>query len=123
LKITDRKKEMFKTSGGKYIAPSLIENHLKQSRFIEQAMVVGEGEKMPAALIQINFNFVKDWCKIHEIEFTSDESIIQNPRVIDRIQREIDEANKKFGHWEQIKRFELTPDIWSIENGHLTPTM
>jgi long-chain acyl-CoA synthetase len=123
LKITDRKKEMFKTSGGKYIAPSLIENHLKQSRFIEQAMVVGEGEKMPAALIQINFNFVKDWCKIHEIEFTSDESIIQNPRVIDRIQREIDEANKKFGHWEQIKKFELTPDIWSIENGHLTPTM
>lgn len=123
LKITDRKKEMFKTSGGKYIAPSLIENHLKQSRFIEQVMVVGEGEKMPAALIQINFNFVKDWCKIHEIDVNSHEDIVNNPRVIERIQKEIDEANKKFGHWEQVKKFEMTPDVWSIEGGHLTPTM
>src|SRR5690606_15247664 len=123
LKITDRKKEMFKTSGGKYIAPSLIENHLKQSRFIEQVMVVGEGEKMPAALIQINFNFVKDWCKIHEIDVNSHEDIVNNTRVIERIQKEIDEANKKFGHWEQVKKFEMTPDVWSIEGGHLTPTM
>lgn len=123
LKITDRKKEMFKTSGGKYIAPSLIENQLKQSRFIEQVMVVGEGEKMPAALIQANFNFVKDWCKIHGIDFTSEANIITNPKVIERIQKEIDDANKKFGHWEQIKKFELTPDVWSIDGGHLTPTM
>lgn len=123
LKITDRKKEMFKTSGGKYIAPSLIENRLKQSRFIEQVMVVGEGEKMPAALVQVNFNFVKDWCKIHDIDFVSNESIVNNPRLIDRIQQEIDEANKKFGHWEQVKKFELTPDVWSIDSGHLTPTL
>jgi long-chain acyl-CoA synthetase len=123
LKITDRKKEMFKTSGGKYIAPSLIENRLKQSRFIEQVMVVGEGEKMPAALIQVNFNFVKDWCKIHDIDFISNESVVNNPKLIDRIQQEIDEANKKFGHWEQVKKFELTPDIWSIDGGHLTPTL
>lgn len=123
LKITDRKKEMFKTSGGKYIAPSLIENQLKQSRFIEQVMVVGEGEKMPAALIQVNFKFVKDWCKIHKIDFNSDESIVKNPKVIERIQQEIDVANKKFGHWEQVKKFELTPDVWSMEGGHLTPTM
>jgi len=123
LKITDRKKEMFKTSGGKYIAPSLIENRLKQSRFIEQVMVVGEGEKMPAALIQVNFNFVKDWCKIHDIDFVSNESIVNNPKLIDRIQQEIDDANKKFGHWEQVKKFELTPDVWSIDSGHLTPTL
>ncbi|WP_100614858.1 AMP-dependent synthetase/ligase [Confluentibacter citreus] len=123
LKITDRKKEMFKTSGGKYIAPSIIENQLKQSRFIEQVMVVGDGEKMPAALIQINFDFVKKWGKIHGIDFSTDLSISNNPKVIERIQKEIDEANKKFGQWEQIKKFELTPDIWSIDAGHLTPTM
>ncbi|MGE5943149.1 MAG: AMP-dependent synthetase/ligase, partial [Flavobacteriales bacterium] len=123
LKITDRKKEMFKTSGGKYIAPSIIENQLKQSRFIEQVMVVGEGERMPAALIQINFDFVEKWGKIHGIVFNSKNDIITNPQLIERIQKEIDEANKKFGQWEQIKKFELTPDIWSIEAGHLTPTM
>ena len=123
LKITDRKKEMFKTSGGKYIAPTLIENQLKQSRFIDQVMVIGEGEKMPAALVQINFDFVEEWCKIHGIAVTSKEDLISNQKVIDRIQKEIDEANKKFGHWEQIKKFELTPDVWSIDGGHLTPTM
>jgi long-chain acyl-CoA synthetase len=123
LRITDRKKEMFKTSGGKYIAPSIIENQLKQSRFIEQIMVIGDGEKMPAALIQCNFNYVKDWCKIHDIDFNSEETIVNNPKLIERIQKEIDESNKKFGHWEQIKRFELTPDIWSIDGGQLTPTM
>lgn len=123
LKITDRKKEMFKTSGGKYIAPSIIENQLKQSRFIEQVMVIGDGEKMPAALIQINFDFVEKWGKIHGITFHSQSDIISNPQLIDRIQKEIDEANKKFGQWEQIKKFELTPDVWSIDAGHLTPTM
>ncbi|WP_100612628.1 AMP-dependent synthetase/ligase [Confluentibacter lentus] len=123
LKITDRKKEMFKTSGGKYIAPSIIENQLKQSRFIEQVMVIGDGEKMPAALIQINFDFVEKWGKLHGITFNSKSDIISNPQLIERIQKEIDEANKKFGQWEQIKKFELTPDIWSIDAGHLTPTM
>ncbi len=123
LKITDRKKEMFKTSGGKYIAPALIENQLKQSRFIEQAMVIGEGEKMPAALIQINFEFVKEWAKRHNIDYISDEEIVKNPKLISRIQEEVDFANEKFGKWEKIKRFELTPDIWSIDGGHLTPTM
>ncbi|OYX25093.1 MAG: long-chain fatty acid--CoA ligase [Flavobacteriales bacterium 32-35-8] len=123
LKITDRKKEMFKTSGGKYIAPSIIENQLKQSRFIEQVMVIGDGEKMPAALIQINFDFVEKWGKLHGITFNSKSDIISNPQLIERIQKEIDEANKKFGQWEQIKKFELTPDVWSIDAGHLTPTM
>jgi long-chain acyl-CoA synthetase len=124
LKITDRKKEMFKTSGGKYIAPQLIENTMKQSRFIEQIMVIGDGEKMPAALIQPNFEFIKEWAKIHSINVgTSNEDIISNSKVIDRIQEEINVLNEKFGNWEKIKRFELTPDLWTIDGGHLTPTL
>ncbi|MGV8814325.1 MAG: AMP-dependent synthetase/ligase [Gelidibacter sp.] len=124
LKITDRKKEMFKTSGGKYVAPSLIENELKQSRFIEQIMVIGEGEKMPAALIQPDFEFIKDWIKHKNLDIKLDnDSIESSPIVLDRIQKEIDKANEHFGKWEQIKKFELTPDIWTIEGGHLTPTM
>ncbi|WP_291286000.1 long-chain fatty acid--CoA ligase, partial [Flavobacterium sp.] len=110
LKITDRKKEMFKTSGGKYIAPQLIENAMKQSRFIEQIMVIGEGEKMPAAFIQPNFEFVKEWAKIHKITLGStDKEISTNAQVIKRIDEEVEGINEKFGHWEKIKRFELTP--------------
>ena len=124
LKITDRKKEMFKTSGGKYIAPQLIENTMKQSRFIEQIMVIGDGQKMPAAFIQPNFDFLKEWAVIHGIKLgTSNEEIIANEKVIERIQGEIDTLNEKFGNWEKIKRFELTPDVWSIEGGQLTPTL
>ncbi|MCF7567915.1 AMP-binding protein [Sabulilitoribacter arenilitoris] len=123
LKITDRKKEMFKTSGGKYVAPALIENRFKQSRFIEQIMVIGEGEKMPAALIQLNFEFVEEWGKRHDITFNSKNDIICNETLHERIQEEIDEANTHFGKWEQIKKFEITPDVWTIDAGHLTPTM
>jgi long-chain acyl-CoA synthetase len=123
LKITDRKKEMFKTSGGKYVAPALLENQFKQSRFIEQIMVIGEGEKMPAALIQVNYEFVEEWAKRHHLKFNSNEEIASNQKLRDRIQEEIDEANQKFGHWEQIKKFEITPNAWTIEDGHLTPTM
>tara|TARA_R110001583_G_scaffold74093_5_gene205459 strand:- start:2266 stop:4035 length:1770 start_codon:yes stop_codon:yes gene_type:complete len=123
LKITDRKKEMFKTSGGKYVAPALLENQFKQSRFIEQIMVIGEGEKMPAALIQLNYEFVKEWAKRHNIEYKSNEDIITDSILKERIQEEIDTANTNFGKWEQIKKFEITPDIWSIDAGHLTPTM
>ena len=124
LKITDRKKEMFKTSGGKYIAPQLLENTMKQSRFIEQIMVIGDGEKMPGALIQPNFEFIKEWAKIHSINVgISNEEIISNKKIIDRIQEEINLLNEKFGSWEKIKRFELTPDLWTIDGGHLTPTL
>ena len=124
LKITDRKKEMFKTSGGKYVAPQLLENALKQSFFIEQIMVIGEGEKMPAAIIQPNFEFIKDWGKQKGYDIPTDpKEMIKDPRVIERIQKEVDTYNKNFGKWEQIKRFELTPDVWSIDAGHLTPTM
>lgn len=124
LKITDRKKEMFKTSGGKYVAPQVLENTFKQSRFIEQIMVIGDGEKMPAAFIQPNFEFVKDWANRKKINIgATNEEIVANKDVIARIQEEVDEANEKFGNWEKVKRFELTPDVWSIDAGQLTPTM
>ncbi|MDP5158103.1 MAG: long-chain fatty acid--CoA ligase [Flaviramulus sp.] len=124
LKITGRKKEMFKTSGGKYVIPTLLENDLKQSRFIEQVMVIGEGEKMPTALIQLNFEFVSDWIKRKNLTVGASLDDIANSQIIQtRIQKEVDKCNLKFGKWEQIKRFELTPEIWSIDAGHLTPTM
>ncbi len=124
LKITDRKKEMFKTSGGKYVAPQLIENRMKQSRFIAEIMVIGDGEKMPGAFIQPDFDFVREWARRKAIEIgTTNAELIKNPEVIARIQEEVDLYNEKFGNWEKIKRFELTPDIWSIEGEHLTPTM
>ena len=125
LKITDRKKEMFKTSGGKYVAPQLLENTFKQSRFIEQIMVIGDGEKMPAAFIQPSFDFIKEWGLKHpEVKLgTTNEEIISNPLLIKRIQDEVDLYNERFGNWEKVKRFELTSDIWSIDAGHLTPTM
>jgi long-chain acyl-CoA synthetase len=124
LKITDRKKEMFKTSGGKYIAPQLIENAMKQSRFIEQIMVIGDGEKMPAALIQPNFAFCREWAKLHNVSIgKTNAEIACDTKVIERIGQDVETLNEKFGNWEKIKRFELTPDIWSIEAGHLTPTM
>jgi long-chain acyl-CoA synthetase len=124
LKITDRKKEMFKTSGGKYIAPQLIENEMKQSLFIEQIMVIGDGEKMPAAFIQPSFEFIKEWAKRKDYNVGQTyQEIASNQFVIDRIEKEVNKYNEKFGNWEKIKRFELTPDIWTIEGGHLTPTM
>lgn len=124
LKITDRKKEMFKTSGGKYIAPQVLENTLKQSVFIEQVMVIGEGQKMPAAIIQPNFDNIKEWATSNNILLeNNNEKIILNKEVLAKIQIEIDVLNEKFGNWEKIKRFELTPDLWTIESGHLTPTL
>lgn len=123
LRITGRKKEIFKTSGGKYISPVLLENEMKQSRFIEQIMVVGEGEKMPAAIVQPAFDFVRAWAKRHNITVgSSNEELIANPKVIARIKKEIDEKNQGFGKWEQIKVIKLTPDVWGVDNGLLTPT-
>ncbi len=123
LKITDRKKEIFKTSGGKYVAPQLLENRFKQSRFIEQIIVVGEGEKMPAALIQLNFEFIREWGRLHNIQLGENADIVKNEKVIERIQEEVTLANEDFAKWEKIKQFRLTPDVWSIEEGHLTPTL
>ena len=123
LKITGRTKEMFKTSGGKYIIPPLLEGQLKQSRFIEQVMVIGEGEKMAAAFIQPNFEFVREWAIRHNITVGDNKDLVNNPKVIERIREEVDYANTKFGKWETIKKFELTEEEWSIDGGQLTPTM
>ncbi len=124
LRITGRTKEMFKTSGGKYVIPPLLEGQFKQSLFIEQIMVVGEGEKMPAALIQPNFEYIREWSEREEIHVgnTYDE-IVTSKIIVEKIQEEVFACNEKFGKWEQIKRFELTPTVWSIDGGELTPTM
>ena len=125
LRITDRKKEMFKTSGGKFVVPQIMENTFKESRFIEQIMVVGEGQKFPAALIVPNFAFMKDWAerKGFDLRKSSNREIIEDQRVIDRIQKEVTEFNKRFGHWEQVKKFELLSEEMSVESGELTPTL
>lgn len=123
LRITDRKKEMFKTSGGKYVAPQLLENRLKQSRFIEQVMVIGEGEKMPAAIIQPNFEFLEEWAKRHHKTLGESSDMVKDELLLARIQEEVDNANEQFAKWEKVKAFRLTPDQWTVEGGHLTPTM
>ena len=123
LKITDRKKEIFKTSGGKYIAPQVMENKFKESRFIEQIMVIGEGEKMAAAFIQPDFLFLEQWCKLKNIPFTNNEEVVKNEKVIARYQKAVDLLNADFSGYEQIKRFELINHVWNIDNGDLTPTL
>lgn len=123
LKITDRKKEMFKTSGGKYIAPQLMENKFKESTLIDQLIVVGENKNYPSALIVPGFEGLKDYCKHKGIPYTTDEEMIQKPEIIEKYDREIEQINKYFGKWEQIKRFKLLPQPWGIESGELTPTM
>ena len=124
LKITDRKKEIFKTSGGKYIAPQVMENKFKESRFIEQIMVIGENQKMPAAFIVPAVEYILEWAKqnSHNVGQTQTE-ICTNQLIIDTIQQEINKYNQEFGQWEQIKRFELTDCQWTPETGELTPTM
>jgi long-chain acyl-CoA synthetase len=123
LKITDRKKEIFKTSGGKYVAPQMVENVMKESPFIEQIMVVGEGQKFVSALVVPAFEYVKGWCALKGIEYTSNAEIIKNSELINKIKSEIDEKNKRLGHVEQVKRFELLPAEWSAVSGEMTPKL
>ena len=125
LKITDRKKEIFKTSGGKYIVPQAMENKFKESRFIEQIMVIGESEKFPSALIVPSFEFVKEWAKRKSVDIGdgSNAAIINSQKVIERIQKEVEEFNKDFGSWEKLKCVELLENELSIEGGELTPTL
>lgn len=122
LKITDRKKEMFKTSGGKYIAPQVIENKLKESFFIEQLMVIGENEKFASALISPNFKFLHDWCTIHKVQYRDNEELVQLPEVVARYQKEINKFNQELGETEKIKRFRLVCEEWSPQTGELSPT-
>lgn len=123
LKITDRKKEIFKTSGGKYVAPQPIENKMKESKYIEQMMVIGAGKKFTGALIVPAFNPLKEWCSEHGISYNGNESIIKNEKVLALIKDTVERYNQNFNHVEQIKRFELLPREWSVEGGELTPTL
>lgn len=125
LKITDRKKEIFKTSGGKYIVPQAMENRLKQSRFIEQAMVIGDGEKFPAVFIIPNFAFVREWAERHNMDFSklSNAEVIANDTLVARLEKEISQINKEYGSWEQLKKLKVLPQEFTIEGGELTPTL
>jgi long-chain acyl-CoA synthetase len=123
LRITDRKKELFKTSGGKYVAPAAIENKLKESRFIEQIVVVGSEMKFVGALIVPAFVQLIEWCKQRNYDTGSHQVMVQNPNVIQFYKEIVDEFNQQFNHVEQIKKFQLLPEDWSIETGELTPKM
>jgi long-chain acyl-CoA synthetase len=123
LKITDRKKEIFKTSGGKYIAPVMIENKLKESQFIEQVMVIGENQKYASALIVPAFAFLKEYCKRKGIEYTSNEEIIKNPIIRDRILQSVEKVNSTLAQYETIKRPEFLSREWSIDKNEMTPKM
>ncbi|MHA4812629.1 AMP-dependent synthetase/ligase [Flavitalea flava] len=123
LKITDRKKEMFKTSGGKYVAPLVIENKLKESMLVEQIMIVGPERKFVGALIVPAFVYLKDWARQNGINSATNEELIRNPKVINHYQEVIENYNQYFNHVEQIKKFELLPAEWSIETGEMTPKL
>jgi long-chain acyl-CoA synthetase len=123
LKITDRKKEIFKTSGGKYVAPQPIENKMKESKFIEQMMVVGPEQKFAAALIVPAFDHLQEWAKQHQISFGTKHDLLAHPRVLEFYKNIVEEFNLLFSHVEQIKKFELLPDEWTVDGGELTPTL
>ncbi len=123
LKITDRKKEMFKTSGGKYVAPQLLENSLKASHLIEQLMVIGEGRKFPSALIVPSADGVKEYCRRKEIPYASHAEMLKHDKIIAKINRDVAKANSEYGSWEQIKKYELLAVPFTIEGGELTPTL
>ena len=123
LKITDRKKEMFKTSGGKYVAPVVVENKLKESPYVGNVMVIGAGEKYTGALITPSFNDLKQWAGLNNIEYTTNEEMVKDYRVLELYKNEVERYNHQFNHVEQIKKFELLPYEWSVETGELSPKM
>lgn len=123
LKITGRKKELFKTSFGKYVSPQLIEDKFKESLFIDQLIVVGENQKFPAALIVPDFMFLKSWCQIKGVEYTTNAEMIQHPRIQARIRQEVDKYNAFFGETERIRKYSLMDAEWTFETGEITPTL
>lgn len=123
LKITDRKKELFKTSGGKYVAPQVIENKMKESKFIEQMMVVGDERKFVSALIVPSFLQIKDWATQHGLLLEKPEDIVDNSKIKELINAEVEKYNRDFGKWEQVKKVTLITEEWTVEGGLLTPTM
>jgi long-chain acyl-CoA synthetase len=123
LKITGRTKEIFKTSGGKYVAPALLENALKASLFIEQVMVVGENQKHPSALISPATAAIQEWCKRHNHDYPGDTRIGDDERISSRIMKEVDKLMEPFSQWEKVKVIRILPEPFTIEGGELTPTL
>ncbi len=123
LKITGRVKELFKTSGGKYVAPQVIENMMKESPFIEQMMVIGENQKYVSALIVPSFEYLKDWCGKNGVNYSSNEQVVKEQKVLKVIQDEVEKFNENFGQVEKVKRFKLLPVDWTVDTGEMTPTM
>jgi long-chain acyl-CoA synthetase len=124
LKITDRKKEMFKTSGGKYIAPQVIEGKLKEDPLIEQAMVVGADQKFPSVLIVPSFADLKGWCKRNNVNCDcSNEELVKDEKVVAHFHGLVKKYNQSFAQWEQVKKTALLPELWTVESGEMTPTM
>jgi len=123
LRITGRKKELFKTSFGKYVSPQLIEDKFKESLFIEQLIVVGENQKFAAALIVPDFTFLRAWCEVKEIEYTTNQEMIKLPRIQKRIRQEVNKYNAYFGETEKIKKYFLMDTEWSFDSGEITPTL
>ncbi|WP_321346973.1 long-chain fatty acid--CoA ligase [uncultured Draconibacterium sp.] len=123
LKITDRKKEIFKLSGGKYIAPQMIENKLKTSELIEQVMVIGANEKFASAIISPCFPILHDWAGDHKLHYENNEELIQLPEVIQKLQKEVMKVNKTLGSHEQISRIRLVCEEWTPTSGELSPTL
>ena len=123
LTITGRLKEIFKTSGGKFIVPQPIENKMKESFFIEHIMIIGENQKFAAAIIQPSFDFLRKWAKEKNIDLQTNEEIASSSIVKERIWKEVQRCNRRFGRIQQVKKIALVPDVWSIEDGELTPTL
>jgi long-chain acyl-CoA synthetase len=123
LKITDRKKELFKTSGGKYVAPLPIESKMKESPYIEQVMVVGAERKFTGALIIPAIPNLLSWCRENGIEETVPEKLVTHPQVKEFYRELVESFNKFFNQVEQVKKFELLPHDWSVESGELTPKL
>jgi long-chain acyl-CoA synthetase len=123
LKITDRKKEIFKTSGGKYVAPQMVENKMKESMLIEQVVVVGEGQKFPSALVVPEFNALREWCNENGLSYTTDAEMVKNTQVLTKLNEEVQTLNRDIAKYEQVKKIEVLPALMSIEGGELTPTL
>ena len=123
LRITDRKKEIFKTSTGKYIAPQVIEQKFKESPFVEYIMVIGENRKYTAALIVPNMEYLRGWCKVKEINFVNPEKAVRNSKIFKRLSEEVERVNQELGKTEKIKKFRLLSIQWSVATGELSPTL
>lgn len=123
LRITDRKKEIFKTSLGKYIAPQVIENHIKTSPFVESIMVIGENRNYLSALIVPSFEYIRSWCEVKGIEYTTNADMAKLKVIVDRIKRDIHELNQALDHTWQVRKFVLMDKEWSVQSGELSPTL